>query len=106
MHLRAHRRFRLVPNLELSLEDKTSENNTEPSPTLPSTGGSLLVHDKGNFYTLIRNQYTWLFIIKPFHYFMGTDYEQIVKLIKYFGVSCPFFFSISCNLTVLLLGLN
>ncbi|XP_077098837.1 fibrinogen like 1B isoform X2 [Siphateles boraxobius] len=47
MQLRAHRRFRLVPNLELSLEYKnTSENNTEPSPTLPSTGGSLLVHDK------------------------------------------------------------
>jgi len=48
MHLRAHRRFKLVPKLELSQEFKnTSENHTETSPTLPSTGGSLLVHDKG-----------------------------------------------------------
>lgn len=55
MHLRNHRRFKLVPNLELSLEHKeTSENNTEPSsPTLPSTGGSLLVHDKGNVMVLL-----------------------------------------------------
>ncbi len=48
MHLRNHRRFKLVSNLELSPEHKTPENNTEPLPTLPSTGGSLLVHDKGN----------------------------------------------------------
>ncbi|XP_052423709.1 fibrinogen like 1B [Carassius gibelio] len=47
MHLRNHRRFKLIPNLELSLEhQETPENNTEHSPTLPSTGGSLLVHDK------------------------------------------------------------
>ncbi|TRY83133.1 hypothetical protein DNTS_020650 [Danionella cerebrum] len=44
LHLRNHRRFRLVPNLEPSHEYKT--NFSEPSPTLPSNGGSLLVYDK------------------------------------------------------------
>lgn len=88
MHLRTHRRFRLVPNQELSLEyNKTSENNTEPSPTLPSIGGSLLVHDKGNVYTLIRHFCTCI-LFKPFHKFMRTDCEQIVKLITYKNYIC------------------
>lgn len=39
MHLRAHRRFKLLPQEH----NNTYENNTGP---LPSTGGNLLVHDR------------------------------------------------------------
>ncbi|KAA0703953.1 Fibrinogen-like protein 1 [Triplophysa tibetana] len=42
MHLRNHRRFKLQPQEY----HNTYENNTGTLPTLPSTGGTLLVHDR------------------------------------------------------------
>lgn len=49
-HLRNHRRFKLQPQEN----NNTYENNTGPLPTLPSTGGTLLVHDRGNIYTTLK----------------------------------------------------
>ncbi|XP_051539593.1 fibrinogen-like protein 1 [Myxocyprinus asiaticus] len=66
-YLRTHRRFKLLPKLELSLDhNKTSENNTGPLLTLPSTGGTLLVHDKdcSELYDRLKSE-SGFYRIKP-----------------------------------------
>ncbi|XP_072515193.1 fibrinogen like 1B [Salminus brasiliensis] len=60
-HIRAHRRFKLVPKPESSIG-----HNETTTPSLPSTGGNLLVHDKdcSELYDRIRPN-SGFYRIKP-----------------------------------------